>query len=56
MNVLIVLQEAHSVRDFVNAAFGAVNIKLRWEGTGVNEVGIDEASGIVRVKVNPQVI
>lgn len=26
----------------------------RWEGSGVDEVGKDKATGIVRVKVNPK--
>ena len=30
----------YSVRDFVNAAVGELGVKLRWEGTGVEEVGI----------------
>ena len=30
----------YSVRDFVNAAVGELGVKLRWEGTGVDEVGI----------------
>jgi GDPmannose 4,6-dehydratase len=30
----------YSVRDFVNAAVDELGIKLRWEGTGVDEVGI----------------
>jgi GDPmannose 4,6-dehydratase len=30
-----------SVRDFVNAAASELGIKVRWEGTGVNEKGFD---------------
>ena len=30
----------HSVRDFVNAAAAEIGITLRWEGTGVDEIGI----------------
>ncbi len=30
----------HSVRDFVNAAAAELAVTLRWEGTGVGEVGI----------------
>ena len=32
----------YSVRDFVNAAVGELGIGLRWEGEGVNEIGIVE--------------
>jgi len=45
---------SHTVRDFVDAAFKRVNIKIQWEGTGVDEIGKDSATGIVRVKVNPR--
>lgn len=35
----------YSVRDFVNAAAGELGMKLRWEGTGVDEVGYLESAG-----------
>ncbi|KAA0189540.1 GDP-D-mannose dehydratase [Fasciolopsis buskii] len=44
--------EKHSVREFTNLAFAHVGIQLRWEGTGLNEVGIDSATGVVRVRVS----
>jgi len=46
--------ETHSVREFVEIAFHHVNKKIRWEGEGENEVGIEEGTNIVRVKVNPR--
>lgn len=42
-----------SVRDFVSLAARAVDFDLVWEGTGVNEVGIDRISSRVLVRVNP---
>ena len=44
--------EVHSVKEFVEAAFKYVNKEIVWEGEGVNEVGKEKDSGIVRVKVN----
>ena len=44
----------HSVREFVEAAFGYIGKKIRWEGSGVDEVGIEEETEIVRVKVHPK--
>ena len=44
----------YSVRDFVNAACKDVGISLRWVGEGVEEKGIDEASGNVLVEVDPR--
>jgi len=45
--------EVHSIREFVEEAFSHINIKLAWEGTGLDEVGVDE-NGVVRVKVDPK--
>jgi GDPmannose 4,6-dehydratase len=43
-----------SIRDFVNMAFGEVGVTLEWRGTGVDEVGVDARTGIVRVAVDPR--
>ncbi|HET8898291.1 MAG TPA: GDP-mannose 4,6-dehydratase, partial [Rhodanobacteraceae bacterium] len=43
-----------SVRDFVTLAFKAVDIHLEWKGHDQNEVGVDAATGITRVRVNPK--
>ncbi len=42
-----------SVRDFVDLAFAAVDLPLRWQGRGIDEVGVDDA-GQVRVRINPR--
>lgn len=46
--------ETHPVREYVEKAFACVGVKLRWEGTGVDEEGLDEKSGRVLVKVDPR--
>lgn len=43
-----------SVRDFVEAAFAHIDVKLSWEGEGVDEVGRDASTGTVRVRVDPR--
>lgn len=43
-----------SVRDFVYNSFRHAGINLRFEGEGVNEVGICEETGRVLVEVNPR--
>ena len=43
----------YSVRDFVNAAAAELGMKMRWEGTGVDEKGYD-ASGKCIVAVDPR--
>jgi GDPmannose 4,6-dehydratase len=46
--------ETHSVRKFVELAFGECGISLRWEGEGVNEKGINVSSNEVIVEVDPK--
>ena len=51
---VIATNETRTVREFVDAAFAAVDIKINWEGTGVDEIGKDASTGKVLVKVNPR--
>lgn len=44
--------ETHSVRSFVELAFAHVGRPIRWEGTGVDEKGIDERTGAVLVEID----
>jgi len=44
--------EEHSVREFCEMAFGLAGMDLEWNGSGVDEVGRDRATGTVRVVVN----
>ncbi len=45
--------EAHSVREFCELAFAEIGVALEWRGTGVDEVGIDPATGKVRISIDP---
>jgi len=51
---VIATGETHTVREFTEAAFSRTGVTVRWEGTGVDEVGIDVASGKTMVKIDPQ--
>ena len=51
---IIATGEQHSVREFTERAFHEVGIDLRWEGEGVEERGIDIATGRVLVEVDPK--
>jgi GDPmannose 4,6-dehydratase len=44
--------EAHSVREFVEEAFKVIGINLRWEGSGVDEKGIDAKTGKILVLID----
>ncbi len=49
---VIATGEYHSVREFTTLAFRRVGIELHWEGSGLDERGID-ADGRVLVEVDP---
>src|SRR5690606_35962685 len=44
----------YSVRQFVEATAAALDMQVRWEGEGVDEKGIDPATGKVIVAVDPR--
>lgn len=51
---VLATNETHTVREFVELAFNEVGIEIEWKGTGVDEKGIDKATGKVLVDVNPR--
>ena len=51
---VIATGEMHTVREFCTLAFHEAGIDLRWEGEGVDEKGIDTATGRVLVEVDPK--
>ena len=51
---VIATGEYHTVRDFCTLAFKTLGVTLRWEGEGVDEKGIDTATGKVLVEVDPK--
>lgn len=51
---VIATGEYHSVREFAAKAFAHAGINLRWEGHGLDEKGIDSATGRVLVEVDPR--
>ena len=51
---VIATGEYHSVREFTTLAFEHAGIKLRWEGKGIDEKGIDCATGRTLVEVDPK--
>lgn len=49
---VIATGETHSVREFIEASCKELGIKLRWVGTGINEIGVEEETGKVIVKID----
>ena len=50
---VIATGETHSVKEFVELAFGHAGIQLDWEGEGVDEKGIDRKTGKEIVAIDP---
>lgn len=51
---VIATNETRTVREFVEIAFKHVGINVTWSGNGVDEVGRDNATGKVIVRINPK--
>ncbi len=51
---VIATHETHTVREFVELSFAALGITVEWKGSGVDEIGIDSATGRTIVKINPK--
>jgi len=49
---VIATGETHSVREFCDEAFREVGIQLEWQGSGIDEKGIDRDTGRVLIKVD----
>jgi len=45
--------ETHTVRSFCDKAFKHAGIGLEWKGTGVDEKGINKATGDVLIEIDP---
>ena len=43
-----------SVRDFAERAFAEVDMKIEWQGKGVDEVGVDRATGKTLIRIDPR--
>ena len=50
---VIATGESRTVREFVNEAFKCIDIKIKWIGKGINEVGIDQKSNKILVRIDP---
>ena len=51
---VIATGEQHSVREFCTLAFHYAGMELIWQGEGVEEKGLDQATGRVLVEVSPE--
>jgi GDPmannose 4,6-dehydratase len=51
---VIATGETHTVREFVELAFGEVGRQIAWRGAGTQEQGVDAKTGQVLVSVDPR--
>ena len=50
---VIATGKSWSVRDFVKKAFKVLNIKIKWKGKGINEIGYDSKTKKTLIKIDP---
>lgn len=51
---VIATGEQYSVREFVEAAAPYFGMDIEWQGEGLDEVGVDKNTGLVRIVVDPK--
>lgn len=51
---VIATGEYHTVREFATLAFHHAGIEIEWKGTGLEEQGLDKATGKVLIEVDPK--
>ena len=49
---VISTNEQHSVKEFIELAFSSVGITIKWRGENLNEVGYDNKSGKILIKID----
>jgi GDPmannose 4,6-dehydratase len=45
--------EAHTVREFVELAFKEVGVTIKWQGQGLEEVGVNAETGKTLIQIDP---
>ncbi len=51
---VIATNETRTVREFVEISFKHTGVEIEWQGEGIDEIGIDKATGKTIVKINPK--
>jgi|ERR1700733_11916636 len=51
---VIATGKVHSIKELIEIAFKYVGIEIIWQGSGLDEQGIEKNSGKVRVAINPE--
>jgi GDPmannose 4,6-dehydratase len=51
---VIATGETHTIREFVEICGKELGFDIKWEGEGINEIGIDRITGKTIIKINPK--
>lgn len=51
---VIATNETRTVREFVEISFKHTGVEIEWQGEGIDEIGINKATGKTIVKINPK--
>ncbi len=51
---VIATNETNTVREFCDIAFAEVDMGIEWQGTGINEKGVDSTTGKTLIEINPR--
>ena len=46
-NIIIATNKSYSVRHFIEKAFWYCDINIRWQGKGLNEIGLDQTNNVL---------
>jgi GDPmannose 4,6-dehydratase len=44
----------YTVREFIEKAFKCIDVTINWTGSKEEEVGVDEDTGIIRIRIDPK--
>ena len=53
LDFVIATGETNTVRDFIERAFKYIDIEIVWQGTGLDEIGINKTNGKTIIKIDP---
>jgi GDP-D-mannose dehydratase len=56
LSVVLSTNETHEIKEFIEKSFGHINVKLTWEGEGVNEVAKNSETGQVVVRIDEKCV
>ena len=52
-NLVIASGKTYSVKEFVNKVFNKLDMPIKWQGKGINEVGINKNNKKILIKIDP---